>query len=763
VQPLGSTGRFTVASLKAATIASYLQDALPFTLASGTLDLGGEYRLAIAEPLGLNVDLPSVKLRDFAIAPKNGDVAAPWITVPELDVTNVAFSLADRTLAVERVAVGNAKLSVWREADGSLNLQKLMPQQAAGAPATPAASAAPAAAAPQVPAFTVSVATVALNAASVDIEDRAVQPSVKIALMPIALTVSGYSTAPDNKLAIDASVGVNGKGTVTAKGGLALSPLVANFDIDAGNIDLPPIQPYLAQSTGLVLMSGQVSAKTKIAYAAEPARGQPGLKVAGEVTVANLATQDTALHQDFIKWRQLRVAGIDYQQGPDRLSIDRIEAHEPYGRVVISADQMLNVAAVLNPPGKTSAAAQAEPAAVPAPKPAPAKPQTPPMPMRIGTIVVDNGSANFADFSVEPNFATAIQNLSGTVTGLSSAPNSRATVKLNGNVDRFAPVDITGTVNVLSAAVYTDIAMNFRNMELTTFNPYSGKYAGYNIAKGKLTTELKYKVENRKLDAQHHIVLDQLEFGAATNSKNAVPLPIRLAVALLKDRNGVIDLNLPVGGSLDDPSFRVGPIIWQVFVGLVTKIVTAPFALIGSLFGGGEDLAYVDFAAGSSTLTQAETEKLSKVAKALAERPELKLDIPLQTLSPADDAALQEAAFQAAVAAAMPQGGDVAPDQRLAVLAKLYQEQLGMAPAYPVSENPADIVNANITFLEQALRPKYTPAPAAREALARARADAVQAAVLTGSEIMPDRVFLVARPSAKAAEGGGARMELALQ
>ena len=210
---------------------------------------------------------------------------------------------------------------------------------------------------------------------------------------------------------------------------------------------------------------------------------------------------------------------------------------------------------------------------------------------------ITDGSTNFADFSVQPNFAAGILALNGTVTGLSSDPNSRAEVKLAGNVDRFAPVDISGRVNLLSAAVFTDITMNFRNMELTAFNPYSGKYAGYNISKGKLTTELRYKIENRKLDAQHHIVLDQLEFGAATESKDAVPLPVRLAASLLKDRNGVIDLNLPVTGSLDDPQFRVGPIIWQAFVGLLTKIVTAPFALLGSLFGSGEELAYVDFSA----------------------------------------------------------------------------------------------------------------------------------------------------------------------
>ena len=180
-------------------------------------------------------------------------------------------------------------------------------------------------------------------------------------------------------------------------------------------------------------------------------------------------------------------------------------------------------------------------------------------------------------------------------------------------------------------------------MELTTFNPYSGKFAGYNISKGKLSTELRYKVEDRKLDAQHHIVVDNLEFGDKTDSKDAAPIPIKLAVALLKDRQGVIDLQLPVSGSLDDPKFRLGPIIWKALLGLLTKIVTAPFAALGALFGGGEELAYVDFQPGSAELPANQIEQLDKLAQALAERPQLRLDVPVTLLAAQDSKAIAAA------------------------------------------------------------------------------------------------------------------------
>jgi uncharacterized protein involved in outer membrane biogenesis len=773
VQPLGSTGTFAINALKATTITAYLQDALPFDLPSGAIDLEGEYVATVAANFDIVTKLPTLKLSDFAIAPKGIDGTPTWVSLPAVQISNTTFSLAERKLAIGTIEVDNARVDVAREADGQMNLMRL---GGAAVPAgTPAAQ--PAATASTGPTFDVSIGTIQVRAATVVAEDRMMQPAVSFNVTPISATVSGYSMAPNTTLEVDISAGI-GTGRIAAQGNVKVEPLNANLALTVTDFELPPLQPYISASTAMRLTSGRASTTSKLMYAATPERGQPAVQFSGDVTIAALAT--LAANQDFIKWDSLRLAGIDYRQGPDRLTIERIEATKPYGRVVITADQTLNIATVLNPPGRAP-----EPAQPPRPAPSRAQPQQQAMPMQIRSVVIRDGSANFSDFSIQPNFSAEIVGLGGTVTGLSSAANSRAQVKLTGSVDRFAPVDITGTVNILSAAVFTDLAMNFRNMELTTFNPYSGKYAGYNISKGKLTTELKYKVENRNLDAQHHVVLDQLEFGAATDSKDAVPLPVRLAVALLKDRNGVIDISLPVSGSLDDPEFRVGPIIWQAFVGLLTKIVTAPFALIGSLFGGGEDLQFVQFAAGSSMLEPSEVNKLSTLAKGLAERPQLRLDIPLQTLTPADDAALIEAAYKEMIEpmlAAIPADVPDAAQRRLTALAAVYQQQTGSSPAYPMSvtapmpamdamggvpampaaPDPA-VVESNIEFVQKALRERITVSQSERDALARARADAVQAAILANTEVDPQRVFRSERTSGALDMAGNARMELKLE
>jgi hypothetical protein len=793
VQPLGSDGDFSIGALQLATVAAavaYLRDAIPLALPSGRLDLQGRYRLRLDGAVALDVELPSIAVRELAIAPKAGDAgAAAWIRVPTLDLGGTTLSLTARRLHVDSVHIADADVTLWRDRQG-FNLAHLLqpaPVGTAAAPGTsaPAAGSAAAPAPRPSPAWDVSVGSIVLKAASVDFEDRTLAPAGHLHLTPIDATLSDYALKPGSAFKLEASVGFDGHGRVSARGAVTPAPLAAELDVGLENLELPALQPWVAAAAALSVEQGSASAHGHLALRPAPQHGQSALQFKGDVTVARLLTRDAALRQDLIGWRQLDVRAIDLRQRPARLDIDTIRMRQPYARVVIGPDRTLNIARVLAGPAGTPFApsapadtatlgAEQAPAPAAAPTPAPVAGRAaarPRMPMSIRRVLIEDGTADFADLSVQPNFAAGILELAGSVTGLSSDPDSRATVALKGSVDRYAPVDVSGQVNLLAADVYSDIALNFRNMELTTFNPYSGKFAGYSIAKGKLTTELKYHVEHRRLDAQHHIVLDQLEFGAATASKDAVPLPIKLAVALLKDRNGVIDINLPVSGSLDDPHFRIGPIVWKAVLGLVRRIVTAPFALLGSLFGGGADLQYVQFAAGSAELGSAEQDKLGKLAKALSERPQLKLDIPLETLTAADAAALDAADFEAAVAAAAPQGRPPA-NPRLAALAALYAQTFGSKPVYPPPQPaaltaagaaPPDPAAQQIAWLSAQLKPRYVVTPEQRAALARARADAVQAAVLAGGQVQPERVFLSERASGAGGAPDTVRMELKLR
>ncbi len=779
VQPLGSTGRFSIDGLKISSTESYANEMLPFRLTSGEADLAGTYRFALDPAFALDVTLPTVQVRDLALAERTGDAAAP-VLLPAIDVQQVQFSYDKRDVGVKLVEVKDARIDLALERDGSVSLMRLLGESATPTPTLPRAAEegaekkAPTTTSPPPPAgegqgggeseWRVHVDSIHLGNATLTAEDRSVEPATKFELAPVQLTLDNWSTDENAKLQIDTDITIDKQGHLLARGDLQLDPFNTQLAIELKDFDLPVVQPYLAKATAMTLHSGRVGAKGDVTYAATPESAQP-MTFKGEVQVADLRTTDQLVNEDFLKWRNLALTGVSFSLNPDRLSIERIVARQPYARVVIAQDTSLNVTRVLNPEGPVAAPADTSEGESQRTASAASKPADPVFPARIGTVQLIDGSANFADYSIDPSFATGILELNGTIVGLSSNEASRAKVKLDGKVDKYAPVDIGGEVNLLSATAYTDLAMNFHNMELTTFNPYSGKFAGYNISKGKLSTELRYKVQDRKLDAAHHIVVDNLEFGTKTDSKDAAPIPVKLAVALLKDRNGIIDVNLPVTGTIDDPQFRLGPIIWKAILGLLTKIVTAPFAALGALFGGGDELAYVDFTPGSAVLAPTEAEKLSTLSKALVERPQLKLNVPLTVVTEADSAAVAEEQL----AATLPPAGDLTDDKakqaRLVELQNAYQQIARTAPIYPPETKTQTGVDldAAIRFLDQALLEHLQPDDAALTELGRQRARAVQDTLLANTELNPERVFITAERTEGKSQNNVVRMEMKLE
>ena len=626
-----------------------------------------------------------------------------------------------------------------------------------------------------------------------------------VVLAPLSLTVTGASLDLAKPVKVALETRVNGSGSLSASGDVTPQPLSANMSVKLGKLDLALAQPYLAQRTSMTLIGGNVTADAQVRYGT----GQPSIQIAGNVSVRNLHTIDNALRDDFINWDRLDLQGVDYQQGPDRLDVGLVAADKLYARVIVEPDKSLNVTRVLNGPGATVVAP-----APPGGKPlvaidtgagirggpgadgrarnraaaqaarAPLSPRAggtvastggttaPAMPISIKKIVLHASQANFADLSVQPNFSTGIRSLEGTVVrAFHPSLDVRAKVDIKGQVDAFSPVSITGEVNLFSQVLYTDLALRFRNMELTTFNPYSGKFAGYNITKGKLTTELHYKVDGRKLDAQHHIKIQELEFGDKTDSKDAVSLPVKLAVALLKDRNGVIDLDFPVTGTLDDPQFKLGPLIWKVVVNILEKAVTAPFALLGSLFGGGPDLQFIDFAPGATDLDAQGADKVKSMVRALSERPQIKDrrahrdDRRPRPPGPSSRRALRRADCRkrkppAAARNLAPRSAgfeQLDAAAKVDLLVPVYAKVVGGEPSYPGSINEIkgkpDIAAAKAEFLSKAVQEHIVIDDADLAALGQKRAAAIQQALIGDSGIDPERVFLVANGKAKSQDG----------
>jgi hypothetical protein len=819
LQPIESDGEFRIDGLQAHTIWEYLADRLNFLVNSGKIDLNAAYKFTLKDNAELHLEVPKIQLSDLTVRLKGA--SDDWITLPSLTVAGSTVDLEPKHAHVDSIELTGLKVVTWLEADRSLNLLKLaeapspssaQPPPSTPSPTAPSPTAPPAAVPPAVtttsandasaPSWTFDLHEFLINGASISAEDRGMKPAAKMLLAPLSVKVEGVSLDLAKKLTFALETKIDESGSLNINGEVTPRPVAANLNVRFTAIDLTAFQPYIAQQTSMTLLGGKLGGDMKVNYGG----GKPAVALTGSISVAKLHTVDNALHDDFINWDRLDVQGLNFQHDPDRLDIDKVLVHKAYARVIVEPDATINVKRILAGPGATvtapAAAGTADApvtatAAVPArqPKqnrqnkpsrsqkaPAPSGATAPPaMPISIKHIVLEESQANFADLSVKPNFSAGIQKLQGSVAGLSSNPKSRAKVDFHGAVGEFSPVAISGTVNALGPDLFTDLTMSFQNIELSTFNPYSGKFAGYNISKGKLTTEFHYKIDGRKLDAQHHITVEQLEFGEKTESKEAVSLPIKLAVSLLKDKNGVIDLDLPVTGSLDDPKFRIGPIIWKVFVNILEKIVTAPFALLGKLFGGGPDLQFIDFDAGAADLNPAATDKVHTIVKALAERPQLKMEVPIAVVKDLDGPKLVDARFQdelreaqaegtsrkkPAAASTAPAFDDLEPAARLEVLSRAYAKNIGGEPKFPESVNSIktkpDLLAAKIDFLTGELRQHIVIGETELTALGQQRAANLQSALLTDTQIAPERVFLVANDKAKG-EGDKVRLELTLK
>ncbi|HLY52226.1 MAG TPA: DUF748 domain-containing protein, partial [Steroidobacteraceae bacterium] len=798
--PLASHGQFEISDLKARSLWSYLRASLPFEIDSGVFAMNGDYDLsADSGPLGLRLNVHNASLQGLGVKPLGG--AEDYIALGRLSVDDTRVDLGRHVIEVARVQLSGGEIKAWLSEQGRINLMDLVSsgpedgaEAAAPAPVSdpaPGASATAAATAPgggASPSWTLSMPDISVSGLKVCAQDRRVSPAAAVVLDPLDVHVGGFNLAPDDVLDVTLSSAVNTSGKLTVKARVAPHTSSISAHIEAEHLGLAALQPLLAHDTSMTLLKGELGARIDLERRAD---GFLGVK--GETRVFDLSTVDNALRKDFIKWKELRLADVDYRSQPASLKIGSITALEPYARVIIAPDRSLNIRHVLTAPGaKPAPAVVAQPAAAAAPgaksdkgksAAAPAPAPLTPFPTTIGAVRVVEGSADYTDLWIKPSFALGMQALNGTVTGLSSDPRSRARVQLDGKLASYSPLKISGEANLLSAALYTDVTLSFKDLDLTIANPYSTYFVGYKIDKGKLSVDVTYKIEDRQLNATQHFVVDQLELGERVESPGAVHLPLKIAVALLRDRNGVIDLALPMSGSFEDPKFAIGPIIWKMFVNLIVKAATAPFALLGQLFGGGEHMNVIEFAAGSADLTPPDQSQLTALAKALHDRPQLKLDVPVLAAADIDRPQLARAqlARELSVRAETSRQGRKHPEQaaelaladppaHFALLLEQYRADLGKDAALPPSAVAAQAAkkgesapyDAAIHDLEAALLAHIQIPDSDLEQLARSRASAIQNALLAGGHVDPSQVFIVNAPP-KPQSGDTVKVELAVR
>lgn len=621
--PIASEGKLKVTDGQMKVWWPYVRDALPLALENGVLNLSTDYKLNLAKETELLLSNVAVSVAPFAINAPDG---RPLVRLERLDVSDTTVDLAKQQVVVGKIR--SNKLETWAalESDGQLDWQKLFASQpskaAAKAKAEPAAT--PAAAdspkpepAPPSKPWQVLLKDVQLRNYQVHLADRKAQPPVALEVGPLNLDLQNFDSLNGSPFTLKLDTGVGKQGKISADGQVNLAPVSAKLKVQTKDIDLRVAQSYITPFIRLELRSGMLGSDLAVDLkSTDPL----AFSVTGRAQVDQLHTLDTLKTRDFLKWQQLVLEGLNYQHG-DSLSIDKVNLFQPYVRFMINDDRTTNVDDLLipQPPETGAKTAGAKPAAS----------KDKPMGIHVGGIAINDGSANFADFSLTPNFATAVQELNGAIGTIDSRQAKPASVDIKGKVDRYAPVTIKGAVNPFDPMASLDIATSFKRVELTTLTPYSGKFAGYRIRKGRLNLDLHYLITKGQLKAENKVVVEQLQLGEKVDSPDATSLPLKLAIALLKDVDGKISIELPVTGDLNNPQFSVMPIVWQTLRNLIVKAAAAPFKMIGGLISGGgsEDLGTVSFAAGSSDLSKDAEASLIKLSGALKERPTLRLEI----------------------------------------------------------------------------------------------------------------------------------------
>jgi len=545
-----------------------------------------------------------------------------------------AVSLKQKSIKLKAITFSGLQTQVLREANKPLNwLAMLEPATAAAAPAKSTY-----AAASSTPDWKLALERIALENGNVHLQDSSAPSPVALDLQNASFEIRNPTLDLSKAVPVSARFKVKQGGQFDASGKLAMAPLKGDFKLKLAALSFKPFAPYINQFALLKLNDGSATVDGALAVKSDKALNA---QFQGGFSIDNLAISEENTDATFLGWKKLGSDSLKIGLGPNLLHMDELRIVQPIGKVIIYEDKSINIKRILRPQPPSAATGDAA-------KPADS---TNDFPVSVERIKVEDGDMEFADLSLKPQFGTHMNSLSGVINGLSTSPDTTAQVELDGKVDEYGSARIRGALQPFRATEFTDLTLAFHNLEMNHLTPYSGKFAGRRIDSGKMSVDLQYKIKHRQMSGENKFVINKLKLGEHVDSPDAVNLPLDLAIAILEDSDGNIDLDLPVFGSLDDPQFSYGKIVWKAIVNVLGKIATAPFRALGNLLGISADkMEAVAFDPGSADLAPPEQEKLKKLADAMAKRPALSLSIVPGYDAAADRKAIQESTIRRDVA-----------------------------------------------------------------------------------------------------------------
>jgi uncharacterized protein involved in outer membrane biogenesis/outer membrane protein OmpA-like peptidoglycan-associated protein len=636
VTPLAATSSAELTGLKIQRGWPYLAGYLTAPV-KGTLDLSAN--LSFNKVDGLNMDQGSLSLT--GLSARYG--AKEGFDLARIQVKEATYREKENRLEVGDIRLSRGDITLSREADGSISLLSLIAgrqKYSAGTtdntvPPSPAPAKKKAAAASlkQGKPFTYRLKHFQVDGFNVAFTDKTREEEPHFTLRNTSLSLANLNGPKFTPAALRFTSTFGKDAALKASGDITPLPFRYKGSVSVGRLPIRDFEAYFPETFNFYVIGGNVDTTMDLDIALKD--GKPGGSFKGSAGVRSFHSIDAVDEEDLLKWESLQFDEIKGNLEPFSLSIHQVALNNTYSRVVVRKDGSLNLqnlidkkettAQTASPPvtavTETPKTAEQKIAATAAPA-APAQRQ-----ISVESITIQDGTISFTDSHLPQTFSSTFHNMGGRVSGLSSEDSKFADVDLRGSLENHSPMQITGKLNPLRDDLFVDLKISFLDIDLSPVTPYSGTYLGYTVDKGKLFLDLKYLIDKKQLSSENRVFIDQFTFGKQVESAKATKLPVNLAVALLKDRKGEIHLDLPVTGRTDDPKFSIWGLIGQVLKNLLVKAATSPFALLSSMMGSGQDFSVIRFAVGSSKLSGEEEQKLGQLAKALADRPGLKVEI----------------------------------------------------------------------------------------------------------------------------------------
>lgn len=645
VGPLASSGSVEMAGIALAPFWEYVRHEYDAELTGDArLGLDFDYVLDGSDAaLELRVQQGRALLTDLAVARRSS--GEPLLALPRTSAEGIAFDLAANTLDVGTVELAQPGVELRRLEDGAIDLVTALTPTAGGGDETAARETAAAAedagaaadddidrAGPSAAPLAVRLGALRIDGGRVSFEDRAAPRPVQLALQDIALAVTDYRSADGHRAEVTLQAAAAAGGTLTVSGAVQGVPLDVGLDVSVDGLSLLPVLPYTADVMNLEVSSLLADVAGRVTLNVE----EP-FAYAGKASLRALDSRLPNEEAQLVGWQALDAEGIELTLAGRSARIGKVALAEPFLRVLVNESGEMNLAAITPPEADTAAAEE---------------PDAEPFAIGVGRVEVRDGTMDFTDLNLPIPFAALVQPMQGSVSAITSGSPTPARVELDGDVNEYGAATIRGSLDVFDPKQLMDLELDFRNIEMPDLTPYTVKFAGREIADGSLDVDLSWSIRDGQLEANNRMVINDLELGDKVESPGAMSLPLDLAVALLTDTQGRIDLEVPVSGDLNDPQFRYAPLVFKALGNVLGKIVTAPFRFLASLLGGGAedaDLEFVGFVAGDAALRGPEAEDLAKLAEALVQRPELQLEVGAAFDAERDGRAMRERRLDAAI------------------------------------------------------------------------------------------------------------------